>query len=343
MAPRLSSEFKNSIKSLLLRRVPYSSIRKMYPTVSKNTLTRLRKLYLGDGHTTKGGRPSKITSPTKSYIARQLRTGVLDGPRGVRELLSSENVEMSLSGIRKSLRQMGFKAKRKVKTNFISNKNMRRRLAWAKKHKNYTVDQWRQWVFSDETRVNMWGSDGNSFYWSDGEKILRPHQMVPQVQEDGGGVLFWSYITAKGPGYGTTIIDGTVNSEEYVKILGTSLIDTLDHFDMTPNTIRFQQDNATPHTSIIAKQWFSNNGFSLDTLLHWPSQSPDLNPIEHVWYQLKRRLNNYPTRPTTKEELADRIEKEWYKFTQADCLKYIDSMPARIEAVIKAKGGATRY
>ena len=190
MAPRLSSEFKNSIKSLLLRRVPYSSIRKSYPNVSKNTLTRLRKLYLGDGHVTKGGRPSKITNPTKSFIARQLRTGVLDGPRGVRELLSSENVEMSLSGIRKSLRQMGFKAKRKFKTNFVSKTNMRLRLAWAKNHKHYTVDQWRQWVFSDETRVNMWGSDGNSFYWSDGDRTLRPHQMEPQVQGHGGGVLF---------------------------------------------------------------------------------------------------------------------------------------------------------
>ncbi|GAA5816057.1 hypothetical protein MFLAVUS_009579 [Mucor flavus] len=62
--------------------------------------------------------------------------------------------------------------------------------------------------------------------WDD-EKILRPHQMEPQVQEDDGGVLFWSCITAKGPGYGATIIDGTVNSEEYVKIL-----DTLDHFDL---------------------------------------------------------------------------------------------------------------
>ncbi|CAM0136245.1 unnamed protein product, partial [Umbelopsis sp. WA50703] len=132
MVPRLSSEFKNSIKSLLFRKVPYSSIMKTYPATSKNTLTRLRKRYLGDGHVTNGGRPSKITNQTKSYIARKLRTGALDSPRGVRELLSSEKVYMSLSGIRKSLRQMGFKAKRKVKTNFVSRRNIIIRLAWAK-------------------------------------------------------------------------------------------------------------------------------------------------------------------------------------------------------------------
>jgi hypothetical protein len=59
--------------------------------------------------------------------------------------------------------------------------------------------------------------------------------------------------------------------------------------------------------------------------------------------QLKRRLNAYPTRPTTKEELEQRIATEWYKFTEEDCLKYIDSMPVRIKVVIKSKGNPTKY
>jgi hypothetical protein len=77
--------------------------------------------------------------------------------------------------------------------------------------------------------------------------------------------------------------------------------------------------------------------------MNWPAQSPDLNPIEHVWYQLKRCINAYPTRPTTKEELEQRISTEWYKFTAKDCLKNIYRMPARIKAVIKSKGCPTKY
>jgi transposase len=61
-------------------------------------------------------------------------------------------------------------------------------------------------------------------------------------------------------------------------------------------------------------------------------QSPDLNPIEHIWVELKRHLDAYLNRPATKEELTDRISHEWYKFTKEDCLKYIDSMPKKIEA-----------
>ena len=160
---------------------------------------------------------------------------------------------------------------------------------------------------------------------------------------DGGSVLFWGCITANGPGYGTTVMDGSVDSTIYVDILQTSLLDILEYYDMDRNVIRFQQDNATPHTSGITQDWFSANGFIFETIRDWPAQSPDLNPIEHVWYQLKRRLNTYLTRPTTKEELEARVTSEWYKFTKNDCLKYIDSMPARIKAVIRSGGGPTRF
>ncbi|KAG2192210.1 hypothetical protein INT46_005605, partial [Mucor plumbeus] len=56
-----------------------------------------------------------------------------------------------------------------------------------------------------------------------------------------------------------------------------------------------------------------------------------------------RRLDSYPTRPTTKEELATRISDEWNKFTKDNCLAYTDSMPKRIKAVIRSKGGSAPF
>ena len=95
-------------------------------------------------------------------------------------------------------------------------------------------------MFSDETRVNLWGSDGNSYYWSDGGDILQPYQTEPHVEGDGGSVLFWGCITANDPGYGTTVMDGSVDSTVYVDILQTSLLNTLEYYDMNCNVIRFQ-------------------------------------------------------------------------------------------------------
>ncbi|KAG2200900.1 hypothetical protein INT46_000533 [Mucor plumbeus] len=237
----------------------------------------------------------------------------------------------------------GFKARRKVKTNFVNTTNKRKRFPWAKKYQHYAVDDWRKWGFFDKTKINMWGSDEKSYYWTDGATELLPHQIESHVQEDGGSVLFLGLITAKEPGYGSTITEGDVNAGVYIDILPTSLLDTLEYCGLDRKSFRFQQDNATPHTSVPTKQWFQRQGFPLKLILDWPSQSPDLNPIEHVWNQQKRRLNAYPARATTIAELEDRIHQEWYKFTKEDCLKYIDSMPNRIKAVIRSKDGPIRY
>ena len=155
--------------------------------------------------------------------------------------------------------------------------------------------------------------------------------------------MFWGCITAEGPGYGSNILEGNVNASAYVEILESNLLDTLDYYGMTAQEVHFQQDKAPAHTSSTFFAWFHGHGFSKDDVLDWPAQSPDLNPIEHVWAYIKRQLEAYPTRPTSKDDLAERLDKEWNKLTKEDCLRYIDSMPKRIKAVIAKKGGPTSF
>ena len=343
MTKVLSKDTQDSLKILLQKRTPYSEIMKQLPNVGKTSISKYNKKFFGGAKPTCLARKPKVSLQTQQYIANRIRNGKIDGPKGAVQILASQGVSMTIDGVKKMLRKKGFKARRRVKTNMISADNRKLRLAWAKAHRHYQIADWRKWVFSDETRVNMWGSDGISYYWSDKSGTMRPHEVKTQVQNNGGGVMFWGCITADGPGYGTTVLEGSIKSEEYIEILQTSLLDTLEYYGKEVSDIRFQQDKATPHKSAVTQKWFNENGFPTNEILYWPAQSPDLNPIEHVWAELKRRLDGYGTRATSKEELADRISTEWNKFTKEDCLKYIDSMPNRIEAVIKSKGGPTPY
>jgi hypothetical protein len=124
-----------------------------------------------------------------------VRNGSLDGLRGAQEYLRSTNISMSLSGAEKLLNGMGFKAKRKNKTNFVNAANKKLRIAWAHKHRQLTVFDWRKWVFSGKTRVNMGGSVSEFFYWSGVHGTNRPHQVRPQAQGIGDGVIFWGCIS----------------------------------------------------------------------------------------------------------------------------------------------------
>ncbi|KAG0804105.1 hypothetical protein G6F20_012964 [Rhizopus arrhizus] len=77
---------------------------------------------------------------------------------------------------------------------------MKRRLAWAKKYQNWTTDDWRRVVFSDETKVNVWGSDGCKYYWSRPEDPLKPHHIDVTVKHGGGSLMMWGCMTHEGPG-----------------------------------------------------------------------------------------------------------------------------------------------
>ena len=74
--------------------------------------------------------------------------------------------------------------------------------------------------------------------------------------------------------------------------------------------------------------------------MKWAAQSPDLNPIEHLWQHLKAKLQQYDTPPKGVHELWDRVAKEWTEIPPETCQKLIESMPRRIQAGLEAKGGS---
>ena len=100
----------------------------------------------------------------------------------------------------------------------------------------------------------------------------------------------------------------------------------------------FQHDNAPVHTAASSRKAIDDLGMNA---IWWPGQSPDLNPIEHLWAQMKRKLHG--RRFKNAQELFEGAKNEWCKVEKQNLEKLVESMPRRIQACIKARGGATKY
>ncbi len=149
-------------------------------------------------------------------------------------------------------------------------------------------------------------------------------------------VMIWAAMSSAGVGP-LCFLKSTVNAAIYQEILEHFMLPTADKLYGAADFI-FQQDLAPAHTAKGTKSWFNDHGV---TVLDWPANSPDLNPIENLWGIVKRKMRD--TRPNNADDLKATVKETWASIPPQQCHKLITSKPRRIEAVIKAKGAPTKY
>ena len=97
-------------------------------------------------------------------------------------------------------------------------------------------------------------------------------------------------------------------------------------------------DNDNKCTSKVVAKWLKDNNVKV---LEWPSQSPDLNPIEHLWAELKKRVQ--ARKPTNLTQLHQLCQEEWAKIHPTYCGNLVEDYPKRLTQVKQFKGNATKY
>lgn len=191
-------------------------------------------------------------------------------------------------------------------------------------------------IFTDESKYNVFGSDGSIMVWRQPNAELKPKNLIPTVKHEGGSVMVWGCMSSKGVG-NLHFVEGIMDHMMYIDILKKNLRASAEKMGLGEDFI-FQQDNDPKHTARNTKHWLLYNA---PKRLETPPQSPDLNPIEHLWHKLevevrKRHISN-------KNDLKKALSEEWEKIPPSYCAELVASMPRRIRAVIEAKGYPTKY
>ena len=313
--------------------------------VSRTYIDKLRNTVFPHLEKAKGGRPAKLSDAAKRFCVRQATVGGINS--AVRIASPLERViedTVSPDTVRRALKEFGLEAVEKQKKPAIDERTRKARLQFAKKYKHYSVYDWRRVIWSDETKINRFCSDGRTWAWVRDSDVIQPQQVKSTSKHGGGSIMIWSAITAAGTGW-LCKIDGTIDSQLYLQFLKDELELTLDYaaktLSLRKEQLVFQHDNDPKHTAKAVREYLNEQNYEV---LEWPAHSPDLSPIEHMWALFKRKLNEYESPPKGVQELYERVVDIWYnQITREDRLKVIDSMPDRIQAVIKAKGYWTKY
>ena len=252
------------------------------------------------------------------------------------ELQKYYGLAVSPRTIRRYLICSGLKSCRARHKPLLSYIQKIKRHAWAKEFINKPEEFWQNVLFSDETRISIFGSDRPPMVRRPINTSLDEKYLIPTIKYP-TGVMIWSCFSFNGVGK-IKIIDNTLDSAGYESILKNEVKESGDK--LFNGKFIYQDDNAPCHRSHLIKKYFAENN-SIDHIW-WPSQSPDMNPIENLWAFLKRKVAKY--KPMNKRELIKVIKNVWENEIPQHLLeKLIFPMKNRLEDLLKAKGGNTRY
>jgi len=282
------------------------------------------------------GRPRKLSVRETRLAVRKIRMGVYpDASKLQRDLFPN----VSVRTVRNVLIHEGLPGRRRRRRYFLTPAHVKKRLGWYSLHQNWTEKDWQSVIFSDEKKFNLFGSDGLQWCRRGVGEEFNAKNVRKEVKHGGGSIMVWGCITSQG--YGELhLVEGIMDSVQFCKILDESLLGTLKTLGISKNHVIFQQDNDPKHKSKYTTSWLTRNRIKT---LPWPPNSPDMNPMEHVWSQIDLRLRQRPHYPTNKEQLWQALVEAWAEMDDNYLFSLYSSMTQRVASLGLAKGSYTRY
>ena len=279
------------------------------------------------------GRPAEdVTPQLMTFIDNQMeQNDELTAPNLKKKIYEEFGVNFSESKVKRLRKKLGWVQTGTKYCQLIREPNRVKRLEFCLQceEDGETFDNV---IFTDECSVHMEKHAKLSFRRKWEQPKFKGRAKHPYK------VHVWAGISKRGATR-VLVFTGNMDAKFYVEeILGRTLLPFIRA--TFPDGHRFQQDNDPKHTSRLAKEYMESSG------IHWwktPPESPDLNPIEMLWHELKHFLRT-TVKLTTKEQLLEGITRFWRERVMAEkCTTYINHLKKVVPMVIQREGRASGH
>ena len=237
--------------------------------------------------------------------------------------------------IRKLLRGKGLVPKVSERGKEIAERNKKLRVKFAQRHTNWTINDWRRVVFSDEATLYPKRSQ-TCVRW-----IRAGTPSAPPLEDNlrTKSINVWCYINYDGTGE-IFRFQGTMRKESYRDMLEDHMLDALEDPHQPGKRLIFMQDGASYHTSGYVINWLRQKKVNY---LSWPAQNPDLNPVENVWATIREELFKRRDKIKNNSDLWAQTRDIFHSLTLVYIRSLYHSMPERLESIIKSNGNRINY
>lgn len=236
----------------------------------------------------------------------------------IKKNLEDKNITISKNTVINVLHELNFIYKFPISKPLLTQKQISVRIEWCNKYKDYN---WDNVIFTDEASIWI-GFKGKRWV---NLNIDDYNYTVKHPTK----IHIWGSIS-KNFERKIFIFTEILTAEKYLEILKTQLKDYKNYI--------LQDDNDPKHRSKIVTNWKKENNVEY---IDWPSNSPDINPIENVWALLKHKIKKINVKNIT--ELKEIILKCWNEIDASHIQNIINSIPSRIKQILSNNGMNIKY